>query len=182
MWKQVKDLALIEGVSRQTIHRRIENGAYKRVMRTVGGHYRIWLDSEPKLVLYTRVSTSKQKASLDTQATLLKKAFPKGEIIYDIGSGFNFERRGFKTILERSLNGTPFIIVATNKDRITRSGYPLVKKIIELSGGEIRLLEEDNSSEEFDTESLISFITSFISSYYGKRSAKRRNSDNNEES
>ena len=181
MWKNVGYMARLEGVSRQTILRWINDCKYSKTKLTEGGHYRIWLESEPEVILYARVSTSKQKDSIDTQLKLLKKEYPNGTTISDIASGFNFERRGFKRILERSLSGVPCIIVATTQDRITRTGFGLIKKIIELHGGEIRLLEEEVSSENFDTNALISFITSFVNSHYGKRATKRKDSDNTED-
>lgn len=182
MWKSVDYLKKLEGVSRQTIQRWIREGKYEQVKRTEGGHYRIWIDQEPAVYLYARVSSSKQKGSIDTQTKILKKEFPHGKLITDIASGFNFERRGFKTILEQSLSGFPCIVVATTKDRITRTGYGLIKRLIELSGGEIRIMEEDADNENFDTASLISFITSFVNSHYGKRSASRRINNNKEDS
>ena len=181
MWKNVGYLARIEGVSRQTILRWINDGKYDRIKLTEGGHYRIWIDSEPEVILYARVSASKQKDSVENQLKLLKKEYPNGTPISDIASGFNFERRGFKRILERSLSGVPCIIVATTQDRIARTGFGLIKKIIELHGGEIRLLEEEASSDDFDTNALISFITSFVNSHYGKRASKRRNISDTED-
>ena len=178
MWKNVGYLAKIEGVSRQTIQKWIRDGKYPSVNRTEGGHYRVWLDQEPIIFLYARVSTNKQKDSLENQLKLLKEVYPNGKPIKDIASGFNFERRGFKAILERSLSGTPCVLVATTQDRITRTGFGLIKKLIELSGGEVRLLEEEANSENFDTKSLVSFITSFVNSHYGKRAAKRQASSN----
>ena len=41
MWKNVGYLARIEGVSRQTILRWINDGKYDRIKLTEGGHYRI---------------------------------------------------------------------------------------------------------------------------------------------
>jgi predicted site-specific integrase-resolvase len=182
MWKTVSNLAKMHGVSRQTIGRWIRNNKWEKIKITEGGHYRVWVEIEPIVFLYARISTSKQITSLEKQKELLLKEYSDGKFISDIGSGFNFERRGFRTILEQSLSGSPCIIVATTQDRITRTGFGLIKRIIELSGGEIRLLEEDiNKCEKFDTSTLISFITSFINSSYGKRSSKRKRRLNNNE-
>ncbi|KHD05554.1 hypothetical protein PN36_29810 [Candidatus Thiomargarita nelsonii] len=109
----------------------------------------------------------------------------------DVASGFNQNRRGYKTFLELAINGNSLHLVATTSDRITRTGFALIKWIIELSGGRVELLEESDHSEQlrnevtllrFDTKTLIAFITSFINSHYGnrrsaklKRSANRRN-------
>jgi len=186
MWKSVGEIARREGVVRQTILKWINEGKYEIIQKTKGGHYRIWVDADPLVFYYVRVSTSKQKSSLENQITLLKKkgGYENAKEIKDIGSGFNFNRDGFKSILERSLSGIPCVIVATTSDRITETGFGLIKKIIELSGGRIELLEEDISqSEEFDTESLVSFITSYITSYHGKESSSRKkdNTSNKED-
>ena len=175
MWVSVDYLRKMEGVSRQTIGRWIREGRYEHVSTTAGGHYRVWIEQEEVVFLYARVSTHKQISSLEEQARILMEKFPYGTLIKDIGSGFNFERRGLRTILEHCFSGTACTIVATRADRITRTGYGLIKRLVELSGGEIRVLEEsDDSKENFSTDSLISFITSYINSHYGKRAAQRR--------
>ena len=181
MWKSVGSLARLKGVSRQTILRWIRQGVFEKVERTVGGHYRVWVEREPVTFLYARVSSAKQASSIETQKAILQKAYRHGTFISDVASGFNFERRGFRTILERCLNGTPCIVVATTSDRITRTGFGLIKRIIELSGGEVRLLEEREETENFDTTALIGFITSFIASHHGKRAAKRRGDSDEED-
>jgi len=68
-------------------------------------------------------------------------------------------------------------MVATTSDRITRSGFPIIKHIIELSGGSVELLEEDDTTDQFDVSYLISYITSFCNSVHGKRSSKRNKED-----
>jgi predicted site-specific integrase-resolvase len=37
--------------------------------------------------------------------------FPKAEIIFDIGSGLNFKRKGLKTLLERLMRRDQFTLV-----------------------------------------------------------------------
>ena len=181
LWTPVGKIAKREGVSRITIQNWIEQGRYPKVKRTKGGRYRIWVEFEPEVILYGRISSAKQKSSLITQEKILKKEYPNGNFISDVGSGFNFKRRQFVTILERSFNGVSIHLVATTQDRITRTGFGLIKRIIELSGGQVELLEEFDKPEEFDTKSLIGFITSFINSHYGKRSTKRKEGNCNKQ-
>lgn len=182
MWLQVKDLAEREGLSRQTIQKYIREGRYEKVRLTPGGHYRVWIDNgEPEVTLYCRVSTNKQKSSLESQAKLLLEHRPEGKVVNDIGSGFNFERRGLRTILERSLKGIPQVVVVTSQDRLTREAFPIIKKIIELPGGSIEVLDKTDGSSKFGVDELISFITSHVNSYYGERSAERRKNDNRNE-
>ena len=174
MWKSTGKIAKEHGVTNQAVQYWIKIGKYEKTRKTKGGHWRIWIENDPKIILYARVSSSKQKSSIKTQRDLLEAKYPGGEFISDIASGFNQDRRGYKRILELALNQTPLHVVATTSDRITRSGFSLIKWIVELHGGRIELLEEKNNPEQFDTTTLIAFITSFINSHYGKRSAKRR--------
>lgn len=172
MWYSTTKAAKKFKVTSQTIRRWIEEGKFDKVDRTKGGHLRVWIQEEQLTILYCRVSSKKQESSLDTQQKLLQESYD-GTVIRDTGSGFNFQRRGFVSILERALQGEPIRLVATTSDRITRSGFPIIKRIIELSGGSVELLEEDDTSDQFDVSYLVSYITSFCNSVHGKRSHKR---------
>jgi putative resolvase len=187
MYKSTGFLAKEYSVTNETIQNWIRSDKFERVKKTKGGHYRMWVDEPSITILYARFSSSKQKSerrklryfvSLAKQEELLRKKYPNARFISDIASGFNQNRRGYRTFLELAINGNPLHLVATTSDRITRTGFPLIKWIIELSGGKIELLEETDCSEQFDTTTLIAFITSFINSYYGKRSGNRRGKDN----
>ena len=169
-WK----LAKIEGVTPQTIRRWVKAGKYKDVTTTSGGHIRIRIKMKERRFIYVRVSSAKQKTSLENQIKLLKKKYQEYEVISDIASAFNFQRKGLKTILESAMQGESVTVVVTTQDRLARSGFKLIKWIVELHGGEIISLEKSTDTEEFDTNELIGFITSFCNSYYGKRSAQRR--------
>ncbi len=175
MYKSTGFLAREYSVTNETIQNWIKEGKFDKVKKTKGGHYRVWVDEPIVTILYARVSSSKQKTSLARQEQLLKDKYPEAKFISDIASGFNQNRRGYKTILESAINGNPQHLVATTSDRITRTGFQLIKWLVELSGGRVELLEESDNSEQFDTKTLIAFITSFINSHYGKRSASRRN-------
>jgi putative resolvase len=174
MWVSTTTLAKIEGVTTQTIRRKIESGLYDKVKQTEGGHYRVFIRQQRR-VCYARVSSSKQKSSIDTQKHILLKRYPDAECISDVASAFNFKRKGLQTLLESAMLGHSIHIVVTTKDRLARSGFELIKWLVELSGGRIEILDDsNNASESFDTAELIGFITSFCNSHYGKRSAKRR--------
>jgi predicted site-specific integrase-resolvase len=72
------------------------------------------------------------------------------------------------------MSGNAIHIVVTSQDRLARSGFELLRWIIEFSGGRIESLEESIETEKFNTKELIGFITSFCNAYYGKRSVQRR--------
>ena len=50
-------------------------------------------------VCYCRVSSAKQRDDLNRQIKQLRECFPDHEIIQDIGSGLNFKRKGFISLL-----------------------------------------------------------------------------------
>ena len=179
MWLSTTKVAKLEKVTSQTIRRKIEAGFYEKITKTDGGHYRIFVKSE-KVIIYARVSSKKQNSSIVNQRDRLIEKYPNSSFISDTASAFNFKRKGLCSILEQAMSGTAIHLVATSQDRIARSGFDIIRKIIELSGGTIELLEKDtNTKEKFDTTELIGFITSFCNSYYGKRSAsiKKNNRD-----
>lgn len=178
MWKTTVQLARERGVSRQTTFRWVQQGKYARVERTEGGHFRVWCEPDRAAVIcYCRVSSAKQSSSLDTQERLLRTKYPEAEIIRDIGSGFNFNRKGLQAVLERCLQGTTVTLVATTHDRICRTAFPLVRWIVELHGGTIECLEEVVPSEGFDSSTLLAFLTSFCASHHGRRSGRRKQKD-----
>jgi len=51
------------------------------------------------------VSSSGQKEDLIRQIKLVKKLYPKYEIISEIGSGMNNNRKGYKKIIDYAIKG-----------------------------------------------------------------------------
>lgn len=166
------------GVTTETIRDWIRKGKFE-VIRTEGGHFRVKIKNEERRFIYARVSSKKQQSNIDNQIELLTSKFEYDEIISDTASAFNFQRKGLKTILEYAMSGNRTVVMVTNEDRLARSGFGLIKWIVELHGGEIITLDKSTHTEQFDTKELIGFITSFCNSYYGKRSAswKQENKD-----
>ena len=154
-------------------------------IRTKGGHRRFLLSSIIPLskteikqtkrnICYCRVSTSSQKEDLDKQVIFFRSKYPEYEIIKDIGSGINFKRKGFNSILESALKGNIGEVVVTYQDRLCRFGFELIKRIIEQqSDGKIVVLNKTETSPEQElVNDLISIITVFSSRLYGLRSNK----------
>jgi len=182
MWRSTGFLAKKYSVTNETIQNWIKDSKFNEVKKTKGGHYRVWVEEEKlTTILYAIVSSKSLQSSLKQQEQLLKSKYPNARFISDVASGFNQNRRGYKTFLELAINGNSLHLVATTSDRITRSGFQLIKWILELSGGRIELLEETDNTEPFDTTTLIAFITSFINSYYGSLRAKRNHKQKNQD-
>src|SRR5260221_5876012 len=69
-------------------------------------------------ILYARVSSSKQKDDLERQIAYLKAKAPQAEVITDIASSLNFNRKGLKALLERSLQGDKLTVMVAHRDRL----------------------------------------------------------------
>ncbi len=94
-------------------------------------------------IAYIRVSTREQKDDLKRQKEYMKKRYPNHEIIEDIGSGINFNRRGLRKIINLSIEGKIKELVVAYKDRLTRFGYELIEDLIkEYSGGTIKVINK----------------------------------------
>jgi len=172
-WKTTGQLAKEYGVTSQTIRRWVANGEFQHTMRTKGNRYRIGFDCA-ECVGYARVSSSKQRTSLNTQRENILKAYPNIKIVQDVGSGFNFKRKGFVALLERAMSGVAIELVVSDRDRLSR--YEFVEAIFEQFGGSVISLNNEIKDDGFDTDLLVGFITSFCNSYYGKRAARNKRS------
>jgi len=67
-------------------------------------------------VCYARVSSEHQRGDLERQIADLRKHYPGHEIISDIGSGLNWKRKGFISLLERVYSNGIEEVVVTRKD------------------------------------------------------------------
>ena len=126
-----KEAAKILSVSNDTLRRWAQTGKIKTI-RTKGGHRRYFID-RPKTkkgnFIYARVSSKKQKDNLKNQIAFLKNKYPKHILVKDIGSGINFKRRGFRSILEKLFDGDVKEVVVTSEDRFSRFGFELFEYI-----------------------------------------------------
>lgn len=155
-------------------------------VRTKGGHRRYLLSdifpveekqSKRRKICYCRVSTRSQKKDLETQVEFFRDRYPNYEIIKDYGSGINFKRKGFKTILDEAIKGNIQEVVVTHRDRMCRFGFELIESIIRThSDGKIVVLNKQKTSPQEElVNDLISIITVFSSRLYGLRSHQIRN-------
>jgi predicted site-specific integrase-resolvase len=96
-----------------------------------------------KNICYVRVSTVGQKDDLKRQKEYMKNKYPNYEIIEDIGSGINFNRRGLRKIINMAISGEMGTLVVAYKDMLTRFGFELIEDLIkEYSKGEIIIENE----------------------------------------
>ncbi|CAG8449366.1 8827_t:CDS:2 [Cetraspora pellucida] len=133
---------------------------------------------EKKKICYARVSSEKQKEDLERQCNHLRSEYPEHEIITDIGSGLNWKRKGFTSLLERIYQGDIEEVVVTRKDRLCRFAYELVEWIFKKHEVKLMVLGTDVGSNEPETgelaEDLLSIVTVFTARHNGLRSAANK--------
>jgi len=149
---------------------------------TKGGHRRYCISDTNdecknvpvEKIIYARVSSKKQQGDLDRQIQFLKTRYPGYIIVSDIGSGINFKRKGFKSVLERVFKGTVKEVVVAKRDRFTRFGFDLFEWIF--SQHNALLLSDQTGPEDIPetelSDDLMAIITVFSARYYGKRKYK----------
>ena len=124
-------------------------------------------------ICYCRVSSNKQKKDLERQVKYMKEKFPTHEIIKDIGSGLNYNRKGLQEIMEKAINGEIDEIIIAYKDRLTRFGYEMIEWLIKkYSNGKIIIINKEE--EETPIEELTKDIVSIMNVYVAKVNELRK--------
>lgn len=131
-----------------------------------------------KTVAYARVSSHDQKADLERQKQVLELYCAKQgwtfEIVSDLGSGMNYQKKGLKRLLNAIVDDKVGRLVLTHKDRLLRFGAELVFAICEIKSVPVIILNqgEDTTFEEDLAKDVLEIITVFSARLYGSRSRK----------
>lgn len=134
------------------------------------------LELPKKNICYCRVSSKKQSEDLERQINYMKQKFPCHEIIYDIASGLNYNRKGLKQIIDNAINGTINELVIAYKDRLTRFGYELIEWLIkDKSHGTIKILNNDEelTPQEEIAKDIIAIMNIYVAKNNGLRKYKK---------
>ena len=124
-------------------------------------------------ICYIRVSSMSQKDDLERQRQVMIKKYPDYEIIEDIGSGLNLNKRGIKKIIKLGIEGKINILVIAYKDRLTRFGYELIEEIIkDYSRGKIIVINETKKLKP--EEELVSDVMALMNVYVAKMNGLRK--------
>ena len=130
------------------------------------------------MILYARVSSSAQRDDLERQVRALEE-WARGsnvadyEVVVDVGSGLNEDRKGFKNILKLATEKKISKIVVAYPDRLTRFGFKTLKELLSAFGVEVvALSHEDKDPREELVEDLITVISYFAGKLYGMGSYK----------
>ena len=178
----IHEFSKIIGVSAQTLRNWDANGKLHPHHTTVSG-YRYYSDEQLNQVInvkpknritigYCRVSSHKQKDDLERQIDnvktyLLAKGQPF-EIIYDIGSGINYKKKGLQELIKRISQNQVEKVVVLYKDRLLRFGFELVEYIASLYNCEIEIIDHTEKSEQhmipvaFGRSGYLSAVLSFV--------------------
>lgn len=185
-------LCEVLGISRSTAYLWIKAGKITEAFRTLGNHRRFHLQtieqqffaqharSQPRVVVYARVSSHDQKQDLLRQQQKLvdycqEQHYTDVTVISDLGSGLNYKKSGLKQLLQLVLHKKFDILVLNHKNRLLRCGSALIFNVCEFHNVKVVILEEKKCSfEEELSHDVIELMTIFCARLYGKRSHKNK--------
>lgn len=130
---------------------------------------------EERVVIYCRVSSTANKANLETQSERLisycnAKGYRVSKVVTEFGSGLNDKRPK----LEKLLKEQDFTkLVVEHKDRLTRFGFNYIEQMLAVNGIQIEVVNNVESDKEDIVQDFVSVITSFCARIYGQRRSKR---------
>jgi putative resolvase len=185
---KIGEAAKILGVSVQTLRRWEEIGQLVPKRRSQGNTRYYSLDQligkdnfdTDLTIAYARVSSNDQKQDLKRQAEVLETYCAKKgwnfQVIQDLGSGMNYQKKGLKTLIHMILDKQISRLVLTHKDRLLRFGAELIFALCEAKQIEIVIINKGDeiSFEEELAQDVLEIITVFSARLYGSRSRKNK--------
>lgn len=182
-----KDALKLLGVSRVTLSTYVKTGKIK-ITKLSNGYYDYddksifdFLGHGNKInVIYTRVSTNKQKDDLKRQTDFLNNFCNHHSIVVsktysEISSGIDLDREQFNDLLNDVFKHKIDKIIITDKDRLTRLSFLTLENILKQFGVSIiiasKYQKKDDTNELF--EELISMMHLFSTKEYSKRKNKK---------
>ena len=140
-------------------------------------------DNKRLNVIYSRVSTQKQKSDLETQEqTLLNytsnSGIKIGKSYKDISTGMNYDRPSFIQLMEDVMSYKIDSIYVTYKDRFGRAAFNTIEKLFNSYGTKIIIISDigiTKSTENEFLEEIIALIHTFSMKMYSSRRKKKLN-------
>ncbi len=132
------------------------------------------------VVIYSRVSNVGQKDDLKNQIEYLKnyassKGYIISNIISDIGSGLNYNRKNWNILLSDIISKKISKVIISHKDRFVRFGFDWFFNFASKYGCEIEIVNNEiTSPQEEMVKDLISIIHVFSCRIYGLRKYKNK--------
>ena len=173
---KISQYAKLEKVTYRTIWNRVKRGLLK-TEKTSNGRILIVVDEnkEQEIAIYCRVSPFENKSNLERQKQRLldycaAKGYRVSKVVCEIGSGLNDNRKKLESLLvDRSITK----IVVEHSDRFSRFGMNYIKKLLELDGRSIEIINIHDNDKDDLMQDFVSIITSFTARLYGQRRNKR---------
>jgi putative resolvase len=132
-----------------------------------------------RIIGYCRVSSNKQKDDLERQIENVKTYMvARGyqfDIINDIGSGINYNKKGLNQLIELISSSQVEKIVILYKDRLLRFGFELIENLCSQFNTTIEIIDNTEKTEEQElVEDLIQIVTVFSCRLQEKRANKAK--------
>jgi predicted site-specific integrase-resolvase len=97
------------------------------------------------------------------------------DVITDIGSGINYDKKGLNQLVDMITNSEVEKIVILYKDRLLRLGFEIIENLCNKYGTDIEIIDNTEKTEEEElVEDLIQIITVFSCRLQGKRANKAK--------
>ena len=133
-----------------------------------------------KTIIYSRVSTNGQKDDLKNQIEFLlnftsSKGIIVDEVIEDIGSGLNYNRKKWNKLINECMENKIKTIIITHKDRFIRFGYDWFERFLGKFNVNIIVVNNELlSPQEELVQDIISILHVFSCRIYGLRKYKKK--------
>ena len=133
---KLSEYAKDNSITYRTAWNRFKAGKIKNAFKDNLGNIRIKIEelkSETNIaIIYARVSSNENRKNLDSQAERLKEyAIVRGyqiiEIVKEVGSGVNDNRKKLNRVLKNDKWGT---LIIEHKDRLTRFGFNYIEILL----------------------------------------------------
>lgn len=132
-------------------------------------------------VIYARVSTKNQIVDLENQLKFLQKycidnGIPVANIYTDYGSGIDYNRKRWNTLIDDCFDGKIDKIIISHKDRFVRFGFDWISNLLNrLTGVRIVVVENIATTPENELiRDLISIIHVFSYRVHGLKKYKKK--------
>jgi putative resolvase len=101
------------------------------------------------------------------------KGYGEIQILSDVGSGLNENRKGFLRLLEMVAERKVSRVIIVYEDRLTRFGFETLRKMFQVFGTAIEVINSgEKTPQEELVEDLITIVSHFAGKLYGMRSHK----------
>lgn len=133
-------------------------------------------DRPLKVVVYARVSSSQNKANLESQAERMVRyanasGLPVSSVVKEVGSGLNDSRKKLLRLLgDESVTH----IIVEHKDRLTQFGFRYIEAWMLERGTKVEVVNQVETDKEDLMQDFVSLVTSFVARLYGLRRSRRK--------